>query len=476
MAKARQALVQAAAVILASIYPVMFLFFQNAGEVGVGEVWQPLLLFCAAGFAVFSVLLIAMRSFPRAAVGAIVCLLMLANGALIERGFTKLFPQLTYWHFLPIAAFLLFEAVYLVSKIPEEAAKKAGIVLLVVFAGLTVFNLVTAIPALKERAQQSVRTDTIPTATVGTEEDDANIYYFIFDEFSSFETLKKYYGDDNKELETFLIDTGFTISYDSFNDSESTLTVTANLMHLDYVAFDTDPEALLVSLRQNNQPLFQLLDSHGYRVTGAARSDDFFLLSEEGESESDQSARTIEGYDFLRVLLNNTVLYPVFERNTAATPETEKLVNMRQYFLYNAVFHPGSKTFTIAYIDAPHMPFLYARDGTINDVLDWNNIADPDIYLGYQLYISGLIKEIMARIVSEDPGCIIIVQSDHSSRFLEQEGVNVIEHRDKVRFFNAVYFKGQPIPEIQGQSGVNTLRIILSRQLGVNLPPVEVPQ
>ena len=42
--------------------------------------------------------------------------------------------------------------------------------------------------------------------------DRPNIYWMIFDEYSNFDVLEKYFDYDNSEFASFLEDSGFTIS------------------------------------------------------------------------------------------------------------------------------------------------------------------------------------------------------------------------------------------------------------------------
>ena len=84
---------------------------------------------------------------------------------------------------------------------------------------------------------------------------------------------------------------------------------------------------------------------------------------------------------------------------------------------------------------------------------------------------------ITSTIIRNDPNSIIILMSDHGIRYhgeANQKQTFYITDKDSCRVMNAVYFKGQKL-DIEGLSGINTLRYILSLYGGQEYPPIQDP-
>ena len=73
--------------------------------------------------------------------------------------------------------------------------------------------------------------------------------------------------------------------------------------------------------------------------------------------------------------------------------------------------------------------------------------------------------DIVKHIVSKDPESVIVLCSDHSARGIKA-GI------DMCQIFNCVYFRGEEM-DIEGLSGINTLRIILNNMFGFDYEMIE---
>jgi len=481
MSKFKRNIVPLVSVLLVSTFPVTFLYFRNASEVSFQEVLPPLLAY--AGFSLFAglVFLLFTRRFSKAALGAIPALLILENYALIENGIRKLAPFLRYWHVLPILLFLIALAGYALSRLSEDAAKKLVLVFAVVFGGLAAFNAVMAVPKIvarqtslamiadKEKGEEGIQPEE------GASVDLPNIYYFIFDEYSNFDVLETYFDYDNSAFADFLEERGFAVSKNSVNDSQQTYTIVANYMSLDYLYFDTDPDVVKIDARKNSK-LVELLSSSGYSVIGTGGSEEFLALSWEGAAQQKNEALSAEGYDFFTVLLNQTPAYPLLISDAATNPEAQQFMNMRAFFMNTTNLRDIKSRCVITYLKSPHQPFIFREDGRISDVSGWHDWTDPSHYLEQLIYLTTVIEDMVDSILSVDPDCVIILQSDHAARSLQtSDGRILIDKFDRRHILNTVYYRGQDIPEIKGLSGVNTLRFVMSRLLGLEMPELEVP-
>lgn len=138
-------------------------------------------------------------------------------------------------------------------------------------------------------------------------------------------------------------------------------------------------------------------------------------------------------------------------------------------------------TLTLGYVQCPHTYFLYDADGNPVPAEHGNDWADPQYYLGYLQYASSRILSAVDEIQSHDPGAIIILQSDHGARTLYHaslHGLAAESRRDDVHHqqnvLNCVYLPGESA-DIQGKSGINTLRTVLNQAFGMHMPMVDSP-
>lgn len=89
-------------VVFISAFPVVFLYCNNAGEADVSDALQPLLVFCALGLAVFLAFLLFTKSPGKSSIISGLFMLAFSNFSFLENGLKMVFPNLHYWHTLPI--------------------------------------------------------------------------------------------------------------------------------------------------------------------------------------------------------------------------------------------------------------------------------------------------------------------------------------------------------------------------------------
>lgn len=463
------------AVIITSIFPALFLYTINAEEANLTEALLPVLIFAGSGLTAFVIWSLFTKSFSKGSIITILFMIIISNYALIEKGIRNALPMLKYWHILPILIFMILHLAYFIyKKMPEEFASIITKIIAIMFSCLICFNLIMAAPTIinKISMQNEVKNDNEELYHQGTNEALPNIYYMIFDEYASFNQIKEYYDYDNSEFAAFLEDSGFTVSYDSHNESIVTTTVTANLISLDYIAKNTMSEPEKDKIRKNGI-LFQMLKNKGYQIRGVGETDLYGLSDATGESSA--VAKTIGGETFTDLLIKRSVVYPFFGSNSSE--DAQKILNSVS-FMSNHENFSGNGQFIMFHLLCPHCPFVFDENGGKIPYENYINWKDKQYYLGQYIYTTKLIRQMVDSIVKNDPGSIIIIQSDHGARasydpelFMELFNLNDMNH-----IMNAVYYRGEPIEEIKGQSGVNTLRIILNRLFDLNMDLLEVPE
>ena len=202
-------------VILLCIFPTIFLYFNNVGNLRFVETIWPMVISAAIGAVLWLVFSIFCRSFVDGSICAFIICMVGFNFSLIEQGVRKVCSSIKYWHLLPIMIFLVVIILMIVlDKLDYSMRKDINFVCLIVVGGLVMFNVIKAVPQLITISnQKEIKADNSQMVNVDVGDNDRpNIYWMIFDEYSNFDVLEKYFDYDNSEFASFLEDSGFTIS------------------------------------------------------------------------------------------------------------------------------------------------------------------------------------------------------------------------------------------------------------------------
>ncbi len=459
-----------------SVLSVLLLYFPNVREVDFSEAAPLLLLFLAIGAGVFLLFLLFMRAAPKAALATAGVMLVFQNYTAIQTLVQKPFHNLGYIQFVSITVVVLLHLAYLLHrKLPPAAGFRVTQLLAIGFSAVLLVVTATSVPTLVKKVQASADTGTADvTVAQGAGGEHPNIYFLVFDEYARFDMLEKYFDYDNSAFADYLEESGFNVSYTSSNESTNTRAITANLIMLDYPGRQEDPDEVLDRYRCQGT-LYQILGDLGYSMVGVGDSS-FFGVPSVTYTVDQGLAATIEGTSFNSLVLDRTPLAP-FTGPAFGTTTGDVLLSARDYFISTDNYGQEHNLFTMAYLSFPHQPFIFTATGGYNNSDHWNDWVDRQYYQGQLVYTTKIIQDMVAGIIKNDPGAIIIIQSDHGARGDKGllGGDLHLPFEDMVKILNVVYYKGEPL-DIDGKSGVNTLRTILSTEFGLDLPDVEVPK
>ena len=463
-------------VIFVAIFPAIFLYGNNSDQVNLQDVMQPMFIFLAIALAFFVFFFLIIRNSYKAAIIAIVFMLVFENFAALENLLLVIFPDLRYWHTIAIWLFIILHLAYFIYRfLPSEIEKSITSVLCLVFGMLIVMNGLIAIPGVinkvnAKKLQLEKEQETQSQADmIDANEDLPNIYLLIFDEYCGFNQIKKYYHYDNKVLQDFLKENRFTISYNGHNESIMTSTITTNIVNLDYVVTNYTSEAEKEVLRHNGK-LFQLLESKGYEIRRLTNTGFYGEDYEFEGMESNDAVLTVSGESIYDLIWDKTAAYPFVDYSFKQNfPQID--------FLSDASNIPTESTLTLMHVILPHTPFYFDENGNNNSIIDWDNWVDDKYYLGQYKYVTKLMIEVLDTLVKNDPNSLIIVMSDHGARassdpnlFMEKFDLN-----DMNNFFNAFYYCGEDLEQYVDRSAVNTLRLLLNHVVNTQYEELEVP-
>lgn len=468
-------------IFLVCLYPCAFSYLENAGEARAGDMLPMLGIFLGAGLLLFLLGIVLLRNSSGAGLLSGIGMLLFANGGLLARFIKGQFPWFRdRYLLLALLGLLILLTVFFKRRKSFPAWECCGI-LSALFAALTVMRLIPAAPTIYEVLTfQPAHLD----EDVQLQGDKPNVYYFIVDEYGGPENLTRYYNFDNADFTAFLTKNNFNISNTSKNtESIWTSTIVPNLLNLDYTAEDRMPER--VKLRYMEKPLlFRLFWDFGYEVNLISHKD-FIGSAGCKVLNAPQFPDRITDFIFRNSILSllphmrDLLRDPLGLPNFRSHAEHMQGIFTDMEHCYAAV--GGKPTLTVSYVQCPHYPFVFDQAG--NPVNGGQNIKDQHYYLDQLQYLNTVLETAISNILTRDPECLIVLQSDHGTRYPgqmllfygEPDYDPLLETPYMQNSLNCVYYQGQPL-SIEGQTGINTWRILLNEIFGTELPMLPAPE
>lgn len=473
-------------VILVCLYPCLFMYFRNAGESSFSDITTVALLFVGTGIVLMVIYTIIFRKLSKAITLTNVTMLIICNFEL----FVGLMENKQWLHkdvMVLIAAAILLDILgHILYKKSEDFSYTANLLFFIVFGGLILVNGIPAIPTITEKMSVTVEKENDILASLNANSVNVkkapNIYCMIFDEYAGPENLKHYYNFDNEDFVYNMEQLNFNRSVGSYTqESIDTWTCIPNLLNLNYVVSDDMTQA--GRLEYMDAYIYDVVDYLGYDINTVSFPE---FLYEERSNESFSGNNLFENTAGYFVLENSIFLRPYLkyqDYKTTGTNKTElnygeKMVSAMNCFKgFTELSKESKPQFNLAYFSAPHIGFYYTEDGRINTLEEQVNWENHSYYLGYMKWTNHRIEEMVSEIITKDPESIIIILSDHGARYVKHGGemgydVEGLDPKYEKNILNMVYYKGEEF-DIEGLSGINTLRKILNEQFGANLEMLE---
>lgn len=472
------------AVMLTCAYPCTFMYFQNVGEGDFNEILIPLGIFLgvAAGITLIGGLIL--KSLEKAALFSSLFMLMFMNFNQVANAVPGAIEEYILWVFLA-----LYGGFFLYLWKSKWNAFVPCTVIAGIFGGLILLNGVIAAPAIIEKIgfrpdTRSKLADAVDSDTQGSSKE--NVYYFIFDEYGGPKSLEYYYEFDNRELVDFLEASGFVYSKTSYNrESIATVDIVPNVLNLDYVTtVDGTSEG---NLKYTENPaLYQIFRNMGYQINLINHSG---MLDEKGvkvisSHKTNEKVETLTDYILQQSLVHNIMVDFMPEQTTASIYAEVLRSALRDMKYAWREVEPDQPTLTVCYLQCPHVGFVFDSDGNRIAGEDYSNWTNKEHYINQLLFLNGWIKETVELIQKNDPGAIIVMQSDHGARYgkhcmylyKEEDYDAELETASMQNILNCVYWGNREPADIEGLSGLNTWRTVLNVMFGTDLEMLEEPQ
>ena len=478
----KKKLISIGSIFMVVLYPCLFMYFQNVAEGNFKEIFTAVRLFLALAALIYGISYLLMRDVTKAALYCNLAMLVAMNFRTILAYIQCVIPQLKaiVLCIFVVIVFSVLLIIFIKAKLQE--AENFCKILGIVFGILIIFNFVMAVPSIAEKCNKTVIVyDT--DITKAKFENKPNVYFLIYDEYAGFYGLEHYYDYDNQKFADALAMAEVNFSRMSRNkESIFTSTIVPNLLNLDYVATDEGYTVDNVALTENAQ-MYQMFKHNGYQINMINHLG--FLYS----AGCNVLNTDIKGDDLSTFILEKSIFEDINKlilrlQNKLTAADTDYL--SRNYATIRTLEECAEyishlkPTFTIGYIQMPHTPFFFREDGTHVPEEMWNDWANKDLYLGNLKYTSDHIIRVIENIKEKDPEALLIIQSDHGVRYphMLEEAQGYPEYDPEVEeaymqnILNLVYYKGK-VYDIEGLSGVNTLRFMFNEVLGTEFEMIE---
>lgn len=464
--------------LLLAIYPILFLYAQNAQELCIQQAMPTailaslviaLLFFATAGIiknrskaTLFTVFLACLFYFyPHTPMLAD----LLKNLNFTDKGIAV------------SAALLAVLGYFLILNLKQETVQRLNEFLGNLAVLLIIFNLVRAAPIELKKAAL-IKGNSVVTAvkTDSTGTDYPDIYYIILDEYASTHTIKQRYGYNNGPFESRLRSRGFYIAEKSRCRYLDTYHSLATSLNMNYVDAHESPVNIYQMIQENRVARF--LRQKGYTIVlvggynlpldlGPAKAD--FDLSPAANPKKENED------EFWKFVWSNSILEEIIPENRANRENRRK----RTIYVFDELKKLpnilGPK-FVYAHVECPHAPFLFDENGRptnyAHDSDDWGCL---ECYLAQYIYVSKQVGDTVERIIDKSlKPPVIIIQSDHGPRLalhLKYQhpslDTSYIPKEEPYEIFNAYYLPGFDISALhENISPANSFRLIFNHYFG----------
>ena len=310
-----------------------------------------------------------------------------------------------------------------------------------------------------------------------------NIYFFLFDEYQGSQGLLTLTGYNNERLESFLRNKNFTIGINPHSTYDRTFFSMPSLFLMDTLVFSSEETQKTLRsgimadhVLNKSNPFIRYLKANGYHT-------DIYSIFNIGGTRKFRNIPI--GLSWLDIQLNKTL--PLWTKNDIlhAVPSNKIQKILGTYYatclMYNSDVYRETLLsikkkrdvphFVFSHFLLPHEPALFDSSGNERSLKDTYYIFNSksagykDVYVEQLIYANTMIKELVGRIDSVDPGATVIIASDHGSRDLAKRSPEVFNILWALRVNGTSVEVDNDDIEL-----VNTFRILLNNAAGLTLP------
>lgn len=332
------------------------------------------------------------------------------------------------------------------------------------------------IPVMRESPSSSIIVPILPP----------DIYYIIIDGYVRSDVLKEFYGFDNSDFTTYLLDNNFIIPENNHsNYSTTTLSIgsTLNMQYIQTIMPDVEGLPIgwpMIPIIKDNL-VKAMLEEVGYKSVAVAVD---WELTDIDNADIYLKPLPIQINDFEKFLFQSSplkIFSSVIEKFMLlkSYPSHGKTVNFAFKALSEIPNIAGPK-FVFTHITSPHPPFVFDMDGqpvlpsynfSMNDGNEFPGSREQykNGYVNQLQYINRQLKNAIDSILEKsDNPPIIIVLSDHGSKMLTNFSLSENSCiRERNSNFAAFYLPGLDDDAMPSDiTPVNVFRVIFDQYFG----------
>lgn len=310
-----------------------------------------------------------------------------------------------------------------------------------------------------------------------------DIYFLLFDAYTSSLGLKENYHYDNSDFDRFLTGKGFQIQSASRSNYKYTILSMPSILNMCYLDQLKDvrggpvEEYYYLSDLIRNNDLLDWLHSIGYDIVNCSIFDLHGHPSPIAESLLPLQTKLITGQTlYSRFYKDVGWNFYQFTIDPLSTNEIDLSLNNDNKLiarLESASASPSPRPrFFYGHFNIPHPPYYFDKAGHRRKVAAPYRPTDEDRlqdYLDYLNYTNIRAQEMIDTILKNSNGqAAIILMGDHGLRYHDDFGYNPLSFLQNQ---NAVYFPGKDYHLLYDSiSGVNQFRVVLNTLFSQNLP------
>jgi len=488
--------------IIFAIYPVLFLYSYNLGIVQLQYVYRTLGIIVGCSIILWLVLSILTKNpIKGALITTISLILFFSYGHLLslvgnfsEKIFSidrNIYLSIQYTIVWIIIVLIILRSSAVNLKLSNQFANVIGTILLI-FPIYTVFsegvfkNSITK-DGLHYKMQQYLDFNYVPDEL-------PDIYYIILDGYAREDVLRDIYEFDNSNFYSELEKRGFFIARRSNANYPQTMHSFASSLNMQYIqdllpdidkfSYSREPLADLIS----DNVVSSLLKTYGYK----------FVVFSSGYSGTEIPSAdvylspAISINEFENIFLNTTPLGFIAGKLPVKS-QYDLHVERIMYTFDNipSAANGHSPAFVFAPIVMPHPPFVFHKDGLVDEFpigfsySDGSHYHDFEYgvqeeykrgYLGQLQYANKLALSTIDNLLEDtEKPRIIVLQSDHGpGMVLDWEIPENSYYRERLGILNAYYVNNETNKLLYDTiSPVNTFRVLLNSYFGASFPLLE---
>ena len=286
-----------------------------------------------------------------------------------------------------------------------------------------------------------------------------DIYYLVFDRYSSARELKRVVDFDNGRFIDDLKKRGLYVADRSRTNYSRTYLSLSSSLNMKYHDRYFDRRVSLGPLQDSR--VARILKGQGYKYVHYESRYPPTRNNPLADINIATSKRKIDS--FSRLVLDTTLARPVLTESYPLEREEQILFELES--LIEAPKIPGPK-FVFAHLIIPHEPYLFDKDGRRVSAEDLNRKPEIELYKDYILFANIKILEIIDALVADSkPPPIIVIQADEGFRSKPQwRKENPLARELHFGILNAYYLPGVDANKVLYDSitPVNSFRVIFN--------------